>query len=281
MTSFRTVEGKNAVRNAVREFYSHCPVPAESIFLETGEFGKTHVLAAGRKDALPLLLIHGTSSNSITWFGYFPLWADNFRIYAVDMPGQPGLSQEERPELAGGSYVRWLEEVVATLGLERFHLCGRSMGGLIALDYAMKNPGRLLSMGLLAPGGLAPARYSFLLRILPYVFLGDFGTRKINRIVHGKTPVDPKIEKFSYLVSRHFIPVTDRIPIYEEEDLRNITCPILYIGGSEDSMLKTRQSAACLRRTNPGSEIHVLEGVGHVITGQGEVLKNFFMRYSP
>ena len=108
--------------------------------LDTGEFGRTHVLTAGKAGMPDLVLLHGTSANSAAWFGFLPHWNEHFRIYALDIPGEPGLSDERRPHLAGGGLTRWFGRAVAALGLERFHLAGMSLGGWLSLDWGVHQP---------------------------------------------------------------------------------------------------------------------------------------------
>lgn len=278
MSVYKSESGKKAVREAVQERYSQCPVPAESLWLDTEDFGPTHVLTAGDPAAPPLVLLHGSVSNSASWFGYLSSWSKVFRIYAADIPGQPGLSGEERPGVSDGASVRWLEELVEKLGLDRFHLCGQSLGGCIALQYAVRHTDRLNSLVLISPSGLYPPRAGFLIRILPYIFLGDWGARKINRIVSGKVTVDSRYEELSLLTARHFIPLMEKLPVLNDEELEGIRCPLLYIAGAEDVLLDTARSANRLRAILPNSEIHILENVGHVVLDQGDVLEAFFRK---
>lgn len=276
MSVYKSEKGKNAVMEAVQEIYRQCPVPVESLWLETGSFGPSHVLAAGDPAAPPLVLLHGASSNSAGWFGYLPAWSQSFRIYAADIPGQPGLSGDECPGISDGGSTGWLEELVEKLGLEYFHICGQSLGGCIALQYAVRHTDRLRSLTLISPSGLHPPRVSFLFKILPFLFLGDRGVRMINRIVSGKVPVDSRYEAFSLLTARHFIPLTEKLPVLTDEELERIRCPLLYIAGGEDALLNTARSAERLRDILPDSEIHILENVGHVVLDQGDVLNDFF-----
>lgn len=276
--AFKNEMGKRVIHKAARSLYAQNPVRMESRYIDTGEFGETHVLSAGPPDAPPLMLLHGTSSNSITWLGYVPYWSKQFRVHALDIPGQPGLSSDLRPNLADDSYIRWLEKTFKALGYDSVNLAGRSMGGLIALDFAIKQPAKVRSLILMSPGGLAPPRMSFFLRILPLVFFGKAGFRRINRIVAGGTPLDPQYEAFSLLVSRHFIPVSGRIPVFSEEEISSLRVPVLYIAGKKDVMLRTQESAARLKALVPEAEIHVLEDVGHVVTGHGETIADFLAR---
>jgi len=43
----------------------------------------------------------------------------HFRVYAIDMIGEAGLSAPSRPPLDSGAYTQWLDEVLDSLSLDR------------------------------------------------------------------------------------------------------------------------------------------------------------------
>jgi pimeloyl-ACP methyl ester carboxylesterase len=63
------------------------PVPCEHLRIPTHE-GETFVVASGRKDAPPLLLFHGSGTNSAIWMDDIASWAEHFRVDAVDVIGE-------------------------------------------------------------------------------------------------------------------------------------------------------------------------------------------------
>ncbi len=56
--------------------------------------------ACGAESVPPLLLLHGSVANSAMWMGDVAAWAPHFRIFAVDIIGDAGLSAPSRPPLA-------------------------------------------------------------------------------------------------------------------------------------------------------------------------------------
>ena len=50
--------------------------------------------------------------------------AQSFRVYAVDVIGEPGLSAPSRPSVHSDAYASWLSDLVGRLGLNRFSLAG-------------------------------------------------------------------------------------------------------------------------------------------------------------
>jgi pimeloyl-ACP methyl ester carboxylesterase len=54
-----------------------------------------------------------------------------------------GLSDQNPPEFTFSAWVRDLETVVDSLGIDRFDLLGLSQGGAVAIDYAVRHPERV------------------------------------------------------------------------------------------------------------------------------------------
>jgi pimeloyl-ACP methyl ester carboxylesterase len=100
-----------------------------------------------------LVLLHGVLASLHTWDGWVMALQKHYRIVRLDIPGF-GLSGR----LPDGHYhpdkaIPFLEKVRAALGLERFHLAGNSMGGLLSWLYAARYPQRVDKLILLDPVG--------------------------------------------------------------------------------------------------------------------------------
>ena len=61
------------------------------------------------------------------WMGDVAAWAEHFRVYAVDVIGDAGLSAPSRPPLASDAHALWLDDVMQALSLERASLVGVSL----------------------------------------------------------------------------------------------------------------------------------------------------------
>ncbi|PKM89626.1 MAG: hypothetical protein CVU87_04880 [Firmicutes bacterium HGW-Firmicutes-12] len=67
---YKSKSGKEAILKKYTEFLSKWPVPHEDFYIDTC-LGKTFIRRSGDKTLPPLLLLHGTSSNSTIWVGEF------------------------------------------------------------------------------------------------------------------------------------------------------------------------------------------------------------------
>ena len=74
---YKSPEGERAVQGRYRLFLQYWPVANEQLRVPTRE-GETFIIACGDEKAPPLLLLHGSASNSAMWrlgprtFGYTP-----------------------------------------------------------------------------------------------------------------------------------------------------------------------------------------------------------------
>lgn len=100
-------------------------------------------MVACGEGAPPLVLLHGGIMNSAMWMGDVRAWAEHFRVYAVDVIGEAGLSAPSRPPLNSDAHALWMDGVLEGLRLERVSLVGVSLGGWLALDYATRKPERV------------------------------------------------------------------------------------------------------------------------------------------
>lgn len=136
---YRSSEGERMVRERYQAFLKHWPVRNEQVRVPTSR-GETFVVISGPEDAPALVLLHGGAANSAMWMGEITAFAQSFRVYCVDMIGEPGLSAAVRPSLASDAHAVWLDDVLDRLNVERTSIVGVSLGGWLAMDYAIRRP---------------------------------------------------------------------------------------------------------------------------------------------
>jgi len=110
-----------------------------------------HCRAAGPADGPPVVLLHGWGASWHYWQWALPaLAAAGFRAYAPDLVGH---GDTDKPPLAysGDDYVGFFAHLADHLGLGRFILGGHSLGGYIALRYALERPDRVRKLVLVSP----------------------------------------------------------------------------------------------------------------------------------
>ena len=272
---FRTEAGRRAVLQRYQEMLSRWPVPAECLRVCTRQ-GETFVLGSGPRDAPPLTLLHGSGSNTAMWMGDVTLWAEHFRVYAVDIIGEPGFSAPTRPPLESDAYALWLDDVLRELGVQRTPVVGASLGGWMALDYAIRRTERVERLVLLCPGGIGRQKVGFLLKVLLYRPFGEWGLRRSIEAVAGvDAQQTPEIAEYIALNFKHFLPRRDRLPVFPDAALRRLRMPTLAIVGGRDAMFDSADTCERLKRNAPQANVILLPDVAHSITGQAEPILHF------
>ncbi|GAB2841693.1 alpha/beta hydrolase [Actinocorallia aurea] len=267
---YKTEAGGEAVRGRYLADLRAWPVPCEHLRVPT-RAGETFVVASGPADAPALLLLHGSGTNTAMWSGDVAAFADHFRVHAIDMIGEPGLSAPARPPLDSDAYARWLDDVLDGLGVAQASLVGASLGGWLALDYALRRPGRVTRLALLCPGGIGRQKWGWILKALMLKPFGAWGQRKTVEVVAGldMAGAEDFLEGMA-LTFTHFLPRKGPLPTFPDESLRSLKAPLLVIAGERDAMLDSRETARRLADTLPDADVRLLPGVAHSIVGRSE-----------
>ncbi|GAA4590249.1 alpha/beta hydrolase [Planotetraspora phitsanulokensis] len=280
---YTSADGARAVERRYREYLDDWPVPGEQSRVPTRE-GETFVMSCGPRDAPPLVLLHGSRANAAMWAADAAVWSAHFRVHAVDMIGEPGLSAPSRPALRSDAYALWLDDVLEELHVERASLVGVSLGGWLAVDYATRRPERIDRMALLCPGGIGRQKYGVLLAAVPLALFGRRGRRTLMRLVLGVRPsaeqsADPERDRsfadFVMLIDRHFRPRRDRLPVFADDTLRRLTMPVLVIAGGRDALLDSYGTRRRIARNVPHATVDLLEDAGHLLQGQTSRILGF------
>lgn len=269
MNAIHTSEaGAELLSRLYREQLASWPVPSDHRHVPTSQ-GETFVLSFGPAGAPAVLLLHGSSANALNWFADAPAWAREFRLHAVDLIGEPGLSAPSRPPLTSDAYARWLDEVLDALGLETVAVVGESLGGWVAVDYASRRPDRVSRLALLCPGGLGRQRRE---KVLLAALLMVLGRRRAAMSWLCETSDLPE---YARTVAAHFRPRMDKLPLFTDAELRRLAMPVLVIAGDRDRMFDSAGTRRRLARAVPHAVIRRLADDGHFLPRQTGPIAEF------
>jgi pimeloyl-ACP methyl ester carboxylesterase len=103
---------------------------------------RTRVIEAGRRDRPALVLIHGTGGHAETYCRNMGPLSERFRVLAIDMIGH---GYTDRPDAAPdvAAYARHVVAVLDTLGIDRAHVSGESLGAMVAAWVGIAHPERV------------------------------------------------------------------------------------------------------------------------------------------
>jgi len=106
-----------------------------------------HYVDMGAPDAPPLLMIMGWGGDHTAWAFQLPAFAQGHRVIAVDNRGAGQSDQPDAPYTIPGMGDDAMG-VLDALGIRRAHVCGASMGGMIAQEIALRHADRVLTLQL-------------------------------------------------------------------------------------------------------------------------------------
>ncbi|CAA0083543.1 2-hydroxy-6-oxo-6-phenylhexa-2,4-dienoate hydrolase [BD1-7 clade bacterium] len=106
----------------------------------------------------PVVFLHGSGSGASghsNFKGNYPFLAANG--YRVIVPDHIGYGYSDKPddvEYPLDFYVECIKQTLDAIGIDKFSLIGNSLGGAIALKMALDYPDQVVSLNLMAPGGI-------------------------------------------------------------------------------------------------------------------------------
>jgi len=282
MTSiYKSPEGEHLVRERYQTFLKYWPVPSQQLRVPTRQ-GETFVVACGDPSAPALLLFHGGAANSVFFAADAKAWSEQFRVYAVDMIGEPGLSAPSRPPLSSDAYSLWLDDVMEGLSLNSASIVGVSLGGWLALDYATRLPERVESLALMCPGGIGRQKLGIVFKAVVLRMCGPWGVRKLRegilgRLSDGAPPAVQKFMEFIALIHQNFRPRMVKMPIFSNDALKRLTMPVMAIVGGKDVLLDSPGTQRRLQQNIPHADVRYLPEGGHFLPGQTKVILEFLL----
>ena len=238
----------------------------------------------------PLLLIMGLGATSDWWWRTRPLLAARHRTIAFDNRGAG------RSDVPPGPYAIALmasdaAAVLDAAGAERAHIVGVSMGGMIAQEFALQYPQRVLSLilGCTAAGGpnavrAEPAAMQQLTgrasmtpeeaeeAILPFIYDAATPRARIEEDLAVRRSWYPKVEGFTAQLQGIFAwQAYDRLP--------EISAPTLVIHGMDDRLVPAGNGKSIASRI-PRAELVLIPAAGHLfITDQSEAAHAAMLKF--
>jgi pimeloyl-ACP methyl ester carboxylesterase len=233
----------------------------------------------------PLLLLHGLGGTKVTWFPVLTELAEHHRLIVPDLPGH-GESEKPRADYSPRFYSRAVRHLLDEVGVQEAGVVGNSLGGRIALELALRSPGRVASLLLLDPS-VPGLRWRYIMGFtrvfpselgrVPFPLRERLMRAAIRRLfAHperiwdealgaGATEFiriyrDPAARMAFFSTLRHI--VTEQ-PEAFFSSLRRVKQPALVLFGDQDRLVPPRLGVR-LAQHLPNSTFVALPGVGHV-----------------
>lgn len=220
----------------------------------------------------PLVLLPGRSSGTPVWADNLPSLREIGDVYAIDLLGEPGLSVQSRPIESDADQAAWLDQALAQLPEDRFHLVGLSIGGWTAANLATHTTQHVAGLTLLdAPLVFDDLPLGTVLRTIPVAF--PWAPRawrdSFNSYTAGGAPVeDVPAARMIEAGTQHYrlrLPAPARI---DEERLAGIDVPVLALIAGRSVMHDPAVAAATATRVLGAEQVRVYDDASHALNGE-------------
>ena len=125
-----------------------------SFFYRLPSGAMAHIRDEGNRDGPPLFLIHGSNASLHTWEPWVEELGDRYRLISFDLPGHGLTGQTAEDDYSIDAMVRFTKQIADLFKLDRVTLAGNSMGGAVALKFALDYPRNTEALVLVSPAGM-------------------------------------------------------------------------------------------------------------------------------
>lgn len=260
--------------------------------------GPTHYVDfGGPTDAPPLVAVHGLGGSHANWLAVGPRLAEHHRVFAPDLAGH-GLTRPDHRSTDVDANQRLLDRFLREVSGTPAVLMGNSMGGLISILQAARNPETVAGLVLIDPAiPSAPRRpdAQVLATFASYAVPG-LGGAMLARRLHRLTPeqqvqevlalccVDPSRvpadvvaravelarERRSFAhVNKAFLDAARSVMLHLARrarlaaQMRSLEAPVLLLHGDQDRLVPV-SAAHLAARNHPDWHVEIAPDVGHV-----------------
>jgi 3-oxoadipate enol-lactonase len=225
--------------------------------------------AGGSGHAAPLVLLHGVGSDKSVWRPQLAHFAAERRTIAFDYPGY-GDSDPAPEGTSRDDYAAAILSALRELGVGRAHVCGLSLGGVVAIAMHAAAPDSCASLILADTFAVHPdgqAIFERSLAALEQGTLRELAEARVDLLL--AQPADPEVRSEVIKTMGRIAPAAYRIGAEavwladQSERAHEIRVPTLVVCGAQDHVTPPALSHA-LQQLIPGARYEPIEGAGHL-----------------
>jgi len=222
---------------------------------------------AGGGSATPIVFLHGVGSDKSVWHRQLDHFGRERRAVAFDYPGygdsDPALEGTTRDDYASA-----IISAIDELGIDRAHICGLSLGGVVAIATHHEAPGRCASLILADTFAVHPdGRAIYERSIAGSTDLAGMAEARVDHLL--AQPTDPEVRRevvetmsrispFAYRIGAEAVWLAD-----QRERAQALDTPTLILVGDQDFITPADLSNELLDLIAQ-ARMQVIAGAGHL-----------------
>jgi 3-oxoadipate enol-lactonase len=222
---------------------------------------------AGDGEATPIVFLHGVGSDKSVWHPQLSHFGKTRRAIALDYPGY-GDSDPAPEGTTRDDYARAIISAMGELGADRAHVCGLSLGGVVAIAMHAAAPERCASLILADTFAVHPDGRAIYERSLA-------GSRDLPAMAEARVdallaqPADPDVRREVVETMSRIDPAAYRIGAEavwaadQRERAQAIGVPALILCGDRDRITPVDLSSELVDLIR-GARMQVIAGAGHL-----------------
>jgi pimeloyl-ACP methyl ester carboxylesterase len=239
-----------------------------------------YVMEGQAEDALPLVLIHGTSASLHTWDTLSTLLKSKKRIIRLDLPAFGLTGPNRLNQYNFNFYNQFLDQFLNALKVTQCIVAGNSLGGSIAWNYALASPDKVKQLILLDASGYPKkdekgslgfklAAVPVLNQALKHISPKSLIRKSLEDAFYNKTLVsETMVDQYHDLLLREgnrgaVLELFQHPMKPDATKIKNISQPTLIIWGKQDQLI-SYQNASLFKQDIRNSSLLVLDKVGHI-----------------
>lgn len=230
--------------------------------------GAIGVVERGSGDATPIIFLHGVGSDKSVWAPQLAHFGEVRRAVAFDYPGYG--ESEPWPDATRDDFAAAILAAMDALSIASAHVCGLSLGGVIAIAIGAAAQSRCASLILadsfaIHPDGQAifdrseAASRTIGMRALAEARAGALLGKAATPAMHAEIiETMSRIDPAGYLIGARAVWLADQV-----DRAQAIRVPTLVLVGDEDGITPPALSQQ-LTDLIPGARMELIAGAGHL-----------------
>lgn len=275
LSVFRNEFGKSKILTEYDLIIQSIGISYEERYFDTC-LGKTHVIISGQIEKPPIVLIHAFYATAASWYQNLKELSENFRVYTVDIIGDPNKSEPIKLIRKVDDFIEWFNDLMRELTLESADFIGNSVGAFHVANYALHSPEKVKRMILIGPAATFLQIMPFYLNTFPGGMTGwSFLVRHAVIWIENGVPFESGFHKLFYLTLKYGKSANQVFPrVFNDEELCRIETPTLLIYGDKEVIYDVSKSIERAKKHLKNIKVDIIPNANHITAASNAKLTN-------